>query len=158
MMPEPLEWDAERAAEVIAEGAGLEGGLLPLLHSLQTTFGCVPDEAVPMLAHALNLSRAEVHGVLSFYHDFRRTRPVGPVIRLCRAEACQARGARSVEAALSRALATEVDKPAGPLGVALESVYCLGLCAVGPAAMVDGALVARLDGDRLTKLIASVGP
>lgn len=155
-MPEPSDWDAERAALIIAEGATVEGGLLPLLHSLQAAFGCVPEQAVPMLARALNLSRAEIHGVLSFYHDFRRTRPIGPVIQLCRAEACQARGARRVEAALSQAFATEIGKPPGPLGVAMEAVYCLGLCAVGPAAMVDGKPVARLDGDRLANLIAEV--
>jgi len=140
-------WSAARASEIIAEGGA--GALLPLLHALQAEFGCVPDAAVPLLASALNLSRAEVHGVLTFYHDFRRTPVEGHLVRLCRAEACQARGGREVEATLKAAL--EIDA-----GVTLEAVYCLGLCASGPAALVNGKPVARLHGARLTQLIEAL--
>ena len=157
MTHEVRDWDPIGAQAIIVAGAGVEGGLLPLLHALQETFGHVPDQAVPLLAETLNLSRAEVHGVLSFYPDFRRTPPIGPVIRLCRAEACQARGARAVETALSEAFGAEMGAHPGPTGVALEAVFCLGLCASGPAAIVDGQLVARLEGDRLKAFIAGVG-
>jgi formate dehydrogenase subunit gamma len=138
-------WSAARASEIIGEGAGAAGALLPLLHALHAEFGCVPEAAVPMLASALNLSRAEVHGVLTFYRDFRRAPVHGHVVRLCRAEACQARGGREVEQALKAAL---IDA-----GVTLEAVYCLGLCASGPAALVNGNPVARLQGVRLARLI-----
>jgi len=139
-------WSAARAAEIIAEGRATAGALLPLLHALQDEFGHVPDEAVPLLAAELNLSRAEVHGVLTFYHDFRRTPARGRLVKLCRAEACQARGGRTAEAYLSAALRENA-------GVTLEAVYCLGLCASGPAALVDGRPVARLQGERLTRLV-----
>ena len=109
-----------------ARHSGERGGLLPLLHAIQHALGHVPAEAVPIIAHALNLSRAEVHGVISFYHDFRSAPAEGRVVKLCRAEACQARGADAVAAGLARE------------GVATEAIYCLGLCAVGPSALVDG--------------------
>ena len=143
---------------IIAGGSQTEGALLPLLHALQAEFGCVPDEATPLLAQALNLSRAEVHGVLTFYHDFRRAPPRGRVVRLCRAEACQARGARATESILVDALGVEMDAPKPGDGVTLASVYCLGLCASGPAALVDGVPVARLHGQRLERLIREVAP
>jgi formate dehydrogenase iron-sulfur subunit len=115
--------------QLAAARAGERGALLPLLHDIQHSLGHVPAAAVPIIAEALNLSRAEVHGVVSFYHDFRAVPVTGQVVKLCRAEACQARG---VDAAAA-ALAAE--------GVAVEPVYCLGLCASGPAALVDGAPV-----------------
>jgi formate dehydrogenase subunit gamma len=144
-------WSAVRAAEIIAEGGGIAGALLPLLQALQDEFGHVPDEAVPLLAVELNLSRAEIHGVITFYHDFRRTAVRGRLVRFCRAEACQARGARAAEMILSEAL-HENDS------VTLEAVYCLGLCASGPAALVDGRPVARLHGERLARLIRDLAP
>lgn len=125
-------WAPARAEAIIADRLALEGPLLPVLHALQDAFGHVPHEAVPLVARALNLSRAEVHGVVSFYHDFRQQPPVTRRLQLCRAEACQARGAGAVAAALTAA------------DVAVETVYCLGLCAVGPAALADGRPVARL--------------
>jgi formate dehydrogenase iron-sulfur subunit len=113
-----------------ARHAGERGGLLPLLHAIQGALGHVPAEAVPIVAEALNLSRAEVHGVISFYHDFRSAPAEGRVVKLCRAEACQARGVDAVAAELERD------------GVATEAIYCLGLCAIGPSALVDGQPVA----------------
>ncbi len=110
------------------------GALLPILHDVQDHFGFVPAEAVPLIAEILNLSRADVHGVVSFYHDFKQAPATRPVIKLCRAEACQARGVAEVAPSL------EADQR-----VAVETVYCLGLCASGPAAMVGGRLYARLD-------------
>ena len=132
-------WSPERTVEIIAAQADLEGPLLPILHALQAAFGHVPAQAVPIIAGALNLSRAEVHGVISFYHDFTAS-PVDPrVVKLCRAEACQARGVE----ALAKAVEGRV---------ALEPIYCLGLCASGPAALIDGKPVARLTAERLLTL------
>ena len=133
-------WSPERTVEIIARLADLEGPLLPILHEIQATFGHVPAAAVPILAGALNLSRADVHGVISFYHDFTAEPDAGRVAKLCRAEACQARGVEAL------ALAVEGR-------VALQTVYCLGLCASGPAALIDGKPVARLTPERLLALM-----
>jgi formate dehydrogenase subunit gamma len=146
-------WDPEAAAEIAARYAGKEGALLPLLHELQRTFGCVPDAAAPIAAKALNLSRAEVHGVVSFYHDFRRAPAGKRVLQLCRAEACQARGGDAVAARAEQALGVAMGETRADGQVTLEAVYCLGLCASGPAALIDGAPVARLKGARLERLL-----
>lgn len=140
--------DAElRLDEVIARHVRDEGALLPILHAVQREFGCVDDAAKRRIAAALNLSRAEVHGVVSFYHDFRDQPEPRPVLKLCRAEACQARG---VEALVPAATDAAGDR------VAIEAVYCLGLCSVGPAAMAGGQIHARLDEARLTALIGAM--
>ena len=138
-------WDAALAAEIIARHARQEGPLLPILHEVQAAFGYVPAPAVPLIAEALNLGRAEVHGVVSFYHDFRTEPPALPVVKLCRAEACQSRG---VEALAPRAEARA--------GVTVEPVYCLGLCASGPAAMVGERVFARVDAAALDRLLDDV--
>ncbi len=136
---------AEEIARLVARHAGRRGALLPLLHDVQAVFGYIPDEAVPGIAGGLNLSRAEVHGVVTFYHDFRRAPPARHVLRLCRAEACQARGGVAVEAAAEERLGVAMGGTRADGQAALEPAYCLGLCAVGPSAFVDGAPVARLD-------------
>ncbi len=146
-----IAWNAETAAGVIAGEAHREGALLPMLHALMRVFGHVPDAATPLLAETLNLSRADVHGVLSFYADLRRTPPPAHVLKLCRAEACQARGG---EALAAQALA----RLSGRTDLAIEDVYCLGLCASGPAALLDGRPVARLDIERLDRLLAGAAP
>ncbi len=130
---------------IIAAHSEREGPLLPILHEVQATFGQVSEEAVRIIARALNLSRAEVYGVVSFYHDFRATPEPRKVIKLCRAESCQARG---VEALVR-------DLPEVP-GVKLETVYCLGLCSVGPNALIGDTLHARLDAERLAQLMAGM--
>lgn len=132
----------EVARQAALEHLGLEGPLLPTLHAIQARLGWTPDAAVPVVAEVFNLSRADVHGVITFYHDFRREPPARHVLKLCRAEACQARGAdralKTAETVLGVKLG-ETD-PAGE--VAIEPVYCLGLCASGPAALWDGEPVA----------------
>ena len=138
-------WNEARAAEIIASQAGLEGAALPILHALQHAFGCVPTEAVPMVAKVLNLTRAEVHGIVTFYHEFRRTPPGRHVLRLCRAEACQAVGADQVAADVRANLGVDWHGTTSDGAVTLEPVFCLGLCAVGPAALLDGAPLGRLD-------------
>jgi formate dehydrogenase subunit gamma len=121
--------------------------LLPILHDVQAAFGSISDEAKRHIAQALNLSRAEVQGVVSFYHDFRQAPEPRPVLKLCRAEACQARGVDALVADARRAAGERV---------AIETVYCLGLCSVGPAAMVGDTVHARLDAERIGALIGGM--
>lgn len=116
----------------------------------------MPREAVPIIAGALNLTRAEVHGVVSFYHDFRPAPAGAHTLRLCRAEACQAAGGEALAAHAEQSLGVGMGGTTADGGVTLEAVYCLGLCASGPAAMLDGAPVARLDAARLDRLIAGL--
>ncbi len=149
-------WNAKIAGERIDALRHLEGPLLPILHDLQSVFGCIPEEAEPLIADKLNITRAEVHGVVTFYHDFHR-HPVGShVVRICRAEACQSAGgeALAAQAAAELGLAPGETTPDGT--VTLEDVYCLGLCALAPSAMVDGKAFARLDSGKLGALIARV--
>ena len=134
---------------IISAHVGAEGPLLPILHDVQRALGCVSPASEVQIAAALNLSRAEVHGVVSFYHDFRQEADLRPCVELCRAEACQARGVEAIVA--------EAEAAAGNR-VRLATVYCLGLCSVGPAARVVGEhggerLHARLDAERLVKVI-----
>jgi formate dehydrogenase subunit gamma len=144
-------------AVIVARHDGRRGALLPVLHDVQAALGYIPDEAVPAIAHGLNLSRAEVHGVVTFYHDFRRAPGARHVVRLCRAEACQARGSAAIEVAAAERLGVAMGQIRADGQVALEAVYCLGLCAIGPNALVDGAPVARLDAARLETIAESVG-
>jgi formate dehydrogenase subunit gamma len=135
---------AARIDEIVAAHAHREGPLLAVLHQVQAEFGCVDQEAEAAIASALNLSRAEVHGVVSFYHDFTAQSDPRPCVELCRAEACQARG---VEAMVTAAQAAAGER------VRLKTVYCLGLCSVGPAARLGNGLHARLDEAGLVSLI-----
>jgi formate dehydrogenase subunit gamma len=146
-------WSRERAAAVIRGEAGRDGAALPILHALQETFGHVPDDAVPLVAETLNLSRAEVHGVVTFYHDFRRELPGRHVLKLCRAEACQAMGGDALAAHAERRLGVALGETTPDGRVTIEPIYCLGLCACAPAAMLDGEVVGRLDGQRLDALL-----
>jgi len=128
------------------------GGLLPLLHAIQDRLGHVPDSAVEPIARAMNRSRAEVHGVLTYYHHFRRTPPGRHVIQVCRAEACQSCGAEGLLAAAERILGCAAHGTREDGAVTLEPVYCLGLCAQSPAITVDGQLKARMTPERLQAL------
>ncbi|MDA8251227.1 MAG: formate dehydrogenase subunit gamma [Rhodospirillales bacterium] len=149
--PEP--WSAERAAEVIARFTDGQGSLLPLLHALQEVFGCIPGQAIRPLAEALNLSRAEVHGVVSFYHDFRRAPPGRHVLKLCQAEACQSMGCRGLAAEMQQRLGIRLGETTPDGRVTLEAVYCLGLCATAPSAMLDGQVLGRLTAARAAALV-----
>jgi formate dehydrogenase subunit gamma len=138
---------ATRIAQLIAKSGDRPGALLPILHDIQDAFGHIPAEAEPAIARALNLSRAEVHGVVSYYHHFRRTQPAGHVVRVCCAEACQANGAV--------ALAEHAQTRQGD--VTVEPVYCLGLCASGPAVLIDDEhLHARVTPEKFDALIAAL--
>jgi formate dehydrogenase subunit gamma len=149
-------FDADKVVEIVAGHAALEGPLLPILHAVQAAFGHVPDEAAAIIAGALNLTRAEVHGVVTFYHDFRRQPAGAHVVKLCRAEACQSRGGAAIQARAEARLGVEMGGTTPDGAVTLEPVYCLGLCANGPAAMVDGRVHGRLDAARLDQLLADV--
>ena len=150
---EPLEM---LVRDIAARHGNRPDGLLPILHDLQEERGFVEDAAVPFIAGALNLSRAEVHGVITFYHDFRR-KPAGRhVVKLCRAESCQSRGGAAIEAEAARKLGVAMGETSADGRVTLEPVYCLGLCAIGPNALVDGKPVAAIDAARLDRIAAQV--
>jgi formate dehydrogenase subunit gamma len=145
-------WDADTARSIIAEKQAMPGALLPILHALQEEFGYIDRAAEPLIAEILNLTRAEVHGVVTFYHDFRRTPPGRHVLKLCRAEACQAMGGDALAHYAEQKTAIALGNTTG--GISLEPVYCLGLCAVAPSAMFDGRVIGRLDTNKLDVLVA----
>jgi formate dehydrogenase subunit gamma len=132
-------------ADIVAEHAHREGPLLPILHDVQKTFGHVSEDAMRDIAQALNLTRAEVYGVVSFYHDFRKETEARPILKLCRAEACKARGVDAL-----------VPIAENQSRVKVEAVYCLGLCSVGPAALVGDQVIALLDQARLSSLLEAM--
>ena len=144
----------EKVERIVAALRHLEGPLLPILHGVQAEFGYIPRDAIPMIAHALNLTRAEVYGVVSFYHDFRAAPPGRRIVKLCRSEACQAMGANALCAATLKHLAIDWGETTKDGAVTLEPAYCLGLCSVAPAALIDGCPRGRLDAKAL---IAAIG-
>lgn len=142
---EGLEEQVRLIRAALDRHAGTEGAALPILHDIQDALGFVPAEAVPMIAAALNRSRAEIHGVITFYHDFRAAPAGRHVVRVCQAEACQSMGSATVAAAFAERLGLAMGETSADGSVTLEPVYCLGLCACAPAAMVDGEVVGRID-------------
>ena len=146
-------WNTERAGEIIDSTAHMEGAVLPILHEMQETFGCVPEAAVPLIAEALNLSRAEIHGTVTFYHDFRKEPPGRRVLKLCRAESCQAAGGDALASRAEEKLGVEMGGTTADARVTLEPVYCLGLCHSSPAAMLDGDVFGLLDEHKLDQLL-----
>jgi formate dehydrogenase subunit gamma len=146
-------FDEGRAQEIIAEHLGLEGPLLPILHAFNEEFGFVDDAAVPHIAAALNLSRAEVHGVLTFYHDFRRVPAGRHVLKICRAEACQSRGSEAVARRCLGEFGIRWHETTGDGELTIMPVYCLGLCASGPAALIDEEPLGLLDADKLVNAV-----
>ncbi|SFU17951.1 formate dehydrogenase subunit gamma [Mesorhizobium sp. YR577] len=147
---------ASRAAAIIDEMKALEGPLLPILHEIQEEFGHVPAETLPIIAKALNISNAEVHGVVTFYHDYRNHPAGRHVLKVCRAEACQSMGGDAIAAQISQALGIGFHETAKDNSVTLEPVYCLGLCACAPAAMLDGEVIGRLDADKIEEIVQEV--
>lgn len=148
---------AEDIRAVIAPHLGLEGPLLPMLHAIQQAFGHVPETAVPVLAETLNLGRAEVHGVISFYHDFRAAPAGRHILKICRAEACQSMGANALAAATLAKLGLDWHGTTANGAVTVEPVYCLGLCACAPAAMIDDRVVGRVDAAKMGRILAEAG-
>ena len=149
-------WDADRASEIIAEHAAQPGALLPILHAVQEALGFVPKDAVPLIAKELNLSIAEVHGVVTFYHYFRQTRPGKHVVHVCRAEACQALGSVALEAHMKSSLNIDYHGTTADGAISVEPVYCLGNCALGPSIMIDERLHGRMSAPRFDALVAKL--
>jgi formate dehydrogenase subunit gamma len=161
-MPDPAQhsrprrpFQIEAAREIIAELKALDGALMPILHALQDEFGYIDPATEPLIADFLNITRAEVHGVVTFYRDFRRAPDARHSLLLCRAEACQARGGDALAAEVEAGLGVPINSTTPDGRVRFEAVYCLGLCASGPAAVLDGRLIGRVHagggGDRLVK-------
>jgi formate dehydrogenase subunit gamma len=144
-------------ATVIEQYRDVPGGLLPLLHDLQHALGYIPPEAVPAIARALHLSRAEVHGVISFYHDFRNEPAGSHTLQICRAEACQAMGSRALEAHAKQRLGIDYGGTSADGAITLQAVYCLGNCACSPTVRIDDEIHARVDASRLDELLAELG-
>jgi len=141
----PAYFHPDRVREIAEALRGLDGPLLPILHAVNERFGYVDERALPVIADVLNLTRAEVQGVVSFYHDFRRAPAGRHVVKICRAEACQAMGAERLIAELETLFAVKLGETSKDGRVTLEAVYCLGNCALSPAALIDGKLFGRLD-------------
>jgi formate dehydrogenase subunit gamma len=137
-------WDADRALSRIRELEHLPGALLPILHALQDEFGYVDSAAVPLVADALNISKAEVHGVISFYHDFRHHPPGRHVLKMCRAEACQSMGCDKTIQHVENRLGVKLGETTSDGSFTVEQVFCLGLCALSPAVMLDGKPYGRV--------------
>ena len=140
----------------IQEYRDVPGGLMPLLHAIQGDLGYIPPESVPSIAGGLNRSRAEVHGVISFYEAFRTEPGARHVVQICRAEACQAMGARALEAHAKKTLGVDVGATTADGSISLQAVYCLGNCACSPSVRIDDAIHARVDPGRLDTLLAEL--
>ena len=152
-MPAYQTWNVEQARAIIARHSYRPGAALPILHEIQETFGCVPEAAVPLVAEALNLSRAEIHGTVTFYHDFRKQPPGRRVLKLCRAKSCQAAGGDTLAARAEQKLGVGMGETTVDRRVTLDAVYCLGLCHSSPAAMLDKDVYGLLDEQKLDALL-----
>ncbi|MGD9538785.1 MAG: formate dehydrogenase subunit gamma [Alphaproteobacteria bacterium] len=152
-MPGRTQWDSDQAARLIDEHKHAPGALLPILHALQDAFGYVDAAAVPLIASALNLSRAEVHGVISFYHDFRDAPPGRHVVKLCRAEACQSMGSARLIDHVKQRLGIDFHQTSADGRYTLEPVFCLGDCSCAPALTIDGKVHGRVDPARFDALL-----
>lgn len=147
-------WNPESVRDIAERLKSLDGPLLPILHAINEHFGYVDERALPIVADVLNITRAEVQGVVSFYHDFRRAPAGRHIVKICRAEACQAMGAERLITELETALGVKLGQTSADGRITLEAVYCLGNCALSPAALIDGKLHGRLDAART---LAQVG-
>jgi formate dehydrogenase subunit gamma len=147
--------DEARILAAVERHRHRDGPLIEVLHDVQADFGCIPSGAVPVIARALNLSRAEVHGVVSFYHHFRTRAPGRHVLQICRAESCQAAGGRAIESHAQKRLGVGFGGTTADGRLTLEAVYCLGLCACSPAAMLDDEVHGRVTTASLDALIDS---
>ncbi len=152
-MVAPRSWNADEAREIIDQHRTTPGAMLPVLHALQDAFGYVDPSAIPVIADVLNVSRAEVHGVITFYHDYRTAPPGKHVLKVCRAEACQSMGCNALVDHLEKSLGVELGGTTKDGAVTLEAVYCLGNCALSPAIMLDGKLHGRVTPTRAERLL-----
>lgn len=149
-------WQAEAVTQIIAEMHDTPGALLPVLHAVQDKLGYIPDDSLELLATGLNLSQAEVYGVVSFYHYFRSTPPGDHVIQICRAESCQAMGSRALETHAKQVLKIDFHQTTLAGDISLEPVYCLGNCACSPAIRIDGEIHANVDEKKFSDLVSAL--
>ena len=149
----PQAFDIKDVEAIIAQRKAMPGAMLPILHALQEKIGHVPPQAVPLIADALNVSRAEVHGVITYYHFFRQTPPGRHVVQVCRAEACQARGGEALAEQVKAILGCDFHASTNDGQFTLEPVYCLGQCACGPAIMIGDDLHARVSAEKFNRLL-----
>jgi formate dehydrogenase subunit gamma len=147
-------WNTDIAQEIITGLVDKPGAALPILHEIQRVFGFVPREAVPMVAAALNITRAEMHGIVTFYHDFREAPPGRRVLQICRAEACQSMGANAISAGLLARLRIDWGETTSDGSLTVDAIYCLGLCACAPAALLDGEPLGRVSVESLVEAMA----
>jgi formate dehydrogenase subunit gamma len=154
-MAEARDWNDDEAGAIVAQLRHVPGAMLPMLHALQDAFGYIDRKAIPLVADALNVSHAEVHGVVGFYHDYRTEAAGRHVIKLCRAEACQSMGCEGLQRHVENRLNVKLGSTTADRSFTLEAVYCLGNCALSPALMLDGKLYGRVTPERADKLIAS---
>ena len=149
-------WDRDKVLGIINTLKDMPGALMPILHGIQDEIGYVPDDAVPLMADALNLSRAEVHGTITFYHHFRTTPPGRHKLEICRGEACQAVGANALVAHAKKTLGVDFHETTTDGAVSLEQVFCLGNCACSPSIMVNGEVVGEVSADNLDAIVDSL--
>ncbi|MBL8725137.1 MAG: formate dehydrogenase subunit gamma [Planctomycetes bacterium] len=145
--------EAAKVAEILVRHADLPGNLLPILHDVQHALGWVPAGAIGQIAKAIGRSRAEVHGVVTFYHDFRQEPPGRHVLKVCQAESCQACGSRELTAHVERTLGCQLGGTSPDGAVTVEPVYCLGNCATSPAVQLDGRLHGRVTTAKIDALL-----
>ena len=150
-------WTEELASGLVQRHRGDRGPLMPILHDLQRVFGYIDSRAVPLVAAALNLSKAEVHGVITFYKDFRSEPPGALLVQVCRAEACQSMGAERLASHVRKRLGVHFGGTTSDGAVTLEQVFCLGNCALSPAVRIDGQLEGRVDEARFDELVGEAG-
>jgi formate dehydrogenase subunit gamma len=146
---------SQRVREIVAEHRGEQGALLPILHAVQAEFGYIGPDAIPVIAQELNLSRADVHGVMTFYKDFKHERQGQTTVRICRAEACQAVGSDALADHAQSRLGVGFGETTAEGSVSLEAVFCLGNCALGPSVQIGDRLYGRVDPDRLDALLTA---
>lgn len=150
-------WQREDITSLVAAMQNEPGALLPILHAVQDKLGYIPPESLPILAEGLNLSRAEVHGVVSFYHYFRSTPAGNHRVQICRAESCQAMGSRALERHVKKRLNIDYQQTTADGDITLEPVYCLGNCACSPAIRINDEIHGHVDADKFDQLIADLG-
>jgi formate dehydrogenase subunit gamma len=146
---------SQRVREIVAAHRGKQGALLPILHEIQAEFGYIDPDTIPVIAAELNLSRADVHGVVTFYRDFKQEPPGRTTVRICRAEACQAVGSDALAQHAQNRIGVPFGQTTQDRLLTLEAVYCLGNCALGPSLQIDGRLYGRVDADRLDALLTA---
>lgn len=150
------QWDQAAVKEIIHSLQFTEGALLPILHGIQDTQGYIPEESIPMIAEALNQTSAEIHGVMSFYHQFRSIPPGKNVLQICRAEACQARGSRKLENHAKKTLQVDYHGTTATGDFTLEPVYCLGNCACGPSVRVGDDIFAEVTPEKFDTMVSKL--